>query len=88
MQIYETFFPGAVVAIRACYRDQPADRPVNARGMYWATLWEATDPVIDPRALGGGYDILPAGCVSPINLGKPRIFEPALVGFDMTSFSL
>uniref|UniRef100_A0A5K3FJH8 F-box domain-containing protein n=1 Tax=Mesocestoides corti TaxID=53468 RepID=A0A5K3FJH8_MESCO len=80
MRIFETFFPGAVVAIRACYRDQPIDRPVNARGMYWATLWQAADAGIPSnfRAIDGGNSLLPASSVNPVQLGRARIFEPVL----------
>lgn len=83
MKIYETFFPGAVVAIRACYRDQPPANPVNTRGMYWATLWEspAHEDMSDLPAIDGDKSIVPADSVRVMQMGKARIFEPLLVSF-------
>ncbi|VDN99310.1 unnamed protein product [Rodentolepis nana] len=80
LKIYETFFPGAVVAIRACYRDQPAGNPVNTRGMYWATLWELPSHENLPNLPAIDFDksIVAADSVKVSKLGKARIFEPLL----------
>ncbi|VDO47223.1 unnamed protein product [Schistosoma margrebowiei] len=40
LQIYETYNPGAIVRISACYRRQPENSPVNMRKLQWATLWK------------------------------------------------
>ncbi|GAA57793.1 F-box/LRR-repeat protein 4, partial [Clonorchis sinensis] len=48
LQIFETYNPGAIVRILACYRTQPADGPVNARTLQWVTLWKAPEPVVHP----------------------------------------
>ncbi|BHF67084.1 F-box and leucine-rich repeat protein 4 [Sparganum proliferum] len=75
IQIFETYFPGAVVAIRACYRDQPADKPVNARGLYWVTLWQASSES-PHNAVTGDNSILPASSTQPMREIEARIFEP------------
>ncbi|KAF6768425.1 hypothetical protein AHF37_09412, partial [Paragonimus kellicotti] len=41
IQVFETYNPGAIVRILACYRSQPAHEPVNARKLHWVTLWTA-----------------------------------------------
>ncbi|KAF8566347.1 F-box/LRR-repeat protein [Paragonimus westermani] len=41
IQVFETYNPGAIVRILACYRSQPAHKPVNARKLHWVTLWKA-----------------------------------------------
>lgn len=81
MKIYETFFPGAIVAIRACYRDQPTGNPVNARGMYWATLWQSTAHVSLSKLLpiDGRNAIVSADSLQNLQVGKARIFVPDLV---------
>lgn len=83
LKIYETFFPGAIVAIRACYRDQPAGNPVNTRGMYWATLWEspAHENLSNLPAIDSDKSIITADSVNVSKIGKARIFEPLLVSF-------
>ncbi|KAM3182399.1 hypothetical protein ACTXT7_012454 [Hymenolepis weldensis] len=80
LKIYETFFPGAIVAIRACYRDQPAGNPVNTRGMYWATLWEspAHENLSNLPAIDSDKSIITADSVKVSKIGKARIFEPLL----------
>uniref|UniRef100_A0A0X3PGI4 F-box/LRR-repeat protein 4 n=2 Tax=Schistocephalus solidus TaxID=70667 RepID=A0A0X3PGI4_SCHSO len=75
IQIFETYFPGAVVAIRACYRDQPSDKPVNARGLYWVTLWQASSENL-PNAVTGDNRILLASTPQPMLEIEARIFEP------------
>uniref|UniRef100_A0A094ZWW4 F-box/LRR-repeat protein 4 n=1 Tax=Schistosoma haematobium TaxID=6185 RepID=A0A094ZWW4_SCHHA len=40
LQIYETYNPGAIVRISACYRRQPENSPVNMRKLQWTTLWK------------------------------------------------
>ncbi|CAH8682697.1 unnamed protein product [Schistosoma rodhaini] len=40
LQIYETYNPGAIVRISACYRHQPENSPVNLRKLQWITLWK------------------------------------------------
>ncbi|CAH8674129.1 unnamed protein product [Schistosoma bovis] len=40
LQIYETYNPGAIVRISACYRRQPENSPVNMRKLQWITLWK------------------------------------------------
>ncbi|KAF5401350.1 F-box/LRR-repeat protein 4 [Paragonimus heterotremus] len=41
IQVFETYNPGAIVRILACYRSQPPHEPVNARKLHWVTLWTA-----------------------------------------------
>ncbi|CAH8574421.1 unnamed protein product [Heterobilharzia americana] len=41
LQIYETYNPGGVVRVLACYRTQPKDAPVNTRKLQWSTLWKS-----------------------------------------------
>ncbi|KAM7543001.1 hypothetical protein Aperf_G00000014738 [Anoplocephala perfoliata] len=81
VKIYETFYPGAIVAIRACYRDQPPDNPVNARGMCWVTLWESPARINRSHlpAIDSDKSIVLADSVGTIHVGKARIFEPLLL---------
>ncbi|KAH8869513.1 F-box/LRR-repeat protein 2 [Schistosoma japonicum] len=43
LQIYETYNPGGIVRISACYRRQPDDGPINMRKLQWSTLWKLSD---------------------------------------------
>ncbi|CDS37439.1 f box:lrr repeat protein 4 [Echinococcus multilocularis] len=90
MKIYETFFPGAIVAIRACYRDQPTANPVNARGMYWATLWQSTahGGLSNLLSIDGENAIVPADSVKILRFGKARIFVPDLFNIPLVPTDL
>lgn len=91
VQIFETYFPGAVVAIRACYRDQPSHQPLNARGLYWVTLWKSGsdhDQLTTSNAVTGDNALLPAYKHEGVPLieGSARVFEPVLVSLQLDEF--
>ncbi|VDM35010.1 unnamed protein product [Hydatigera taeniaeformis] len=90
MKIYETFFPGAIVAIRACYRDQPTGNPVNARGMYWATLWQsvAQDHLSSWLEMDGQSALVSVDPNKSSQYGKARIFVPDLFNIPLVPTDL
>ncbi|VDK32204.1 unnamed protein product [Taenia asiatica] len=90
MKIYETFFPGAIVAVRACYRDQPTGNPVNARGMYWATLWQSTphDKLLNSLKIDGQDAVMQATSLQSVRFGKARIFVPDLFNIPLVPTDL
>nr|CAH8874492.1 unnamed protein product [Trichobilharzia regenti] len=58
LQIYETYNPGCVVRVSACYRTQPEDGPVNTRKLQWITLWKAPPLIVNSNHrhnLGGAH---------------------------------
>ncbi|KAL5963634.1 F-box/LRR-repeat protein 4 [Taenia solium] len=90
MKIYETFFPGAIVAVRACYRDQPSGNPVNARGMYWATLWQSTPhgSLSNLLKIDGQDAVMQATSLQSLRFGKARIFVPDLFNIPLVPTDL
>ncbi|KAL5108025.1 F-box/LRR-repeat protein 4 [Taenia crassiceps] len=90
MKIYETFFPGAVVAIRACYRDQPTGNPVNARGMYWATLWQSPvhGSLSNLLTVDGQDAIVSVNPLRSLHFGKARLFVPDLFNIPLVPTDL